>query len=351
MKLIIDKNISFIHSVFDSVCDVSCLPSGDIDNKAVKDADALIVRTRTHCDKALLDGSQVRFIASATTGDDHIDFDFCRKHNIEVFVAKGCNASSVAQWVGAAIGLWIETKRLNSKDLTLGIVGYGNVGKEVEKIAKMLDIRVLLNDPLLEEKAKNHNFVSLQTIAQNSDIVTFHTPLTVEGEFSTIHLANRDFFNKIKPNSLIINAARGRVVDEKELLSNYKRGKIGGFVLDCWENEPNISLELLRNAFLATPHIAGYSADGKANATNMCVRALSRFFSLEINDFTADLPQKKSCYCRSENVLKLLSESYDILTDSEKLKHLPDKFEFFRNHYPIRREIEFSIFTAPQKKV
>ncbi|MDR1545075.1 MAG: 4-phosphoerythronate dehydrogenase [Prevotellaceae bacterium] len=360
MKIVIDQNIPFINGVFENVAEVQYFKGQNIDNQSVKDADALIIRTRTKCGEALLYGSKVRFIATATAGTDHIDFDFCEKNGIEIYSAAGCNASSVAQYLGSAIGEWSFCNNLNISDLTVGIVGWGNVGKEVENLCNALKIKVLLNDEPLKKlgmaqvcnsclkkdsapiaNRREQSLVSLQTIAENCDIITFHTPLTFEDEFATKYLANAAFFNSLKRKPLIINAARGGVVNEQELLKAYENGKIAGFALDCWENEPSISPELLQKAFIATPHIAGYSLDGKKNATEMCVQTVSRFFNLGLNDFfVKNFSAKKIIHAKNNELLKILCENYDIKFDSDRLQQNPQKFEDFRNNYYERREIE-----------
>jgi len=369
MKFVIDKNIPFISGVFESVAEVQYLSSQEINNQTIKNADALIIRTRTRCNEQLLKDTKVRFIATATAGSDHIDFDFCKKNNIEVAVAFGCNARSVAQYVGAAICFYttrhcgldpqsplksvikkqgIAGQARNDEGLTIGIVGYGHVGKEVEKVAKLLNFNVLLNDPPLQKATGDKKFVSLQQIAENADIITFHTPLTFDGEFPTKNFADKVFFENLKHKPLIINTARGGVVDETELLKAYKNEKIADFVLDCWENEPKISHELLQNALIATPHIAGYSVDGKANATKISVRAVAEFFNFDkLKNFEVILPknEKKCTDNKSVQALFFLRlfklENYDINFDSEKLKSNPENFEFFRNNYPERREIDY----------
>jgi erythronate-4-phosphate dehydrogenase len=338
MKIVIDKNIPFVKGIFDSICEILYLHAKDIDNESVIDADVLIVRTRTKVNEQLLANSKIRLVCSATAGYEHIDFDYCRKNAIEVFVARGCNAVSVAQYTASAIGFWVKNNNLNINDLTLGIVGWGFAGKEVEKIANILGMNVLINDVPLEKLGVEKNFVSLQTIAQQADIITFHTPLTFEGEHKTFHLAGKDFFNNLRHKPLIINAARGGVIDEKELLCAYNSEIISDCVLDSWENEPNISIDMLKNSLLATPHIAGYSADGKANATKMCVEKIDNFFGLNLKPFTSNLPDRK-IFSKSSDILKIFVESYNIQLDSSNLKNRPEKFEFLRNNYPERREI------------
>lgn len=342
MKIVIDRNIPFIEGVFDDVCSVEYLPSAVIDHISVKEVDALIVRTRTRCDKALLLGTNIKMIATATAGYEHIDMDFCRKAGIEVFVARGCNASSVAQYIGSVLSVWTVKKRLDISTLTLGIVGYGFVGKAVEKMANKLGVKVLVNDPPLEQSGVRHDFVSLSDIAEQCDIISFHTSLTNDGKFPTYHLADTAFFERCAKRPLIVNAARGGVVDEQTMTEAYRDGRIGGFAIDCWEGEPNINSHILEEAFIATPHIAGYSADGKANATAMCINAISEYFSLNGLAVQTKLSPKQINMSQGSELLQTLIQNYDIERDSVGLKNNPEKFEYFRNNYPERRELELS---------
>ena len=342
MKIVIDRNIPFIEGVFDDVCSVEYLPSAVIDHMSVKEVDALIVRTRTRCDKALLLGTNIKMIATATAGYEHIDMDFCRKAGIEVFVARGCNASSVAQYIGSVLAVWTAKKRLDISTLTLGIVGYGFVGKAVENMANKLGVKVLMNDPPLEQSGVRHDFVSLSDIAEQCDIISFHTSLTNDGKFPTYHLANSAFFERCAKRPLIVNAARGGVVDEQAMAEAYRDGRIGGFAIDCWEGEPNIDSHILEEAFIATPHIAGYSADGKANATAMCINAISEYFSLNCLAMQTKLSPKQINMAQGSQLLQTLIKNYDIERDSVGLKNNPEKFEYFRNNYPERRELELS---------
>jgi erythronate-4-phosphate dehydrogenase len=338
MKIIVDKNIPFIQGIFDGICETIYLSTKDIDSNSVIDADVLFVRTRTKVNGQLLANSKIKLVCSATAGCEHIDFDYCQRNAVEVFVARGCNAVSVAQYIGTVIAFWANYNHLNINNLTLGIVGWGFVGKEVEKIANLLKINVLINDVPLEKLGIEKKLVSLQTIAQQSDIITFHTPLTFAGEHLTFHLADKDFFTNLKHKPLIINAARGGVLDEKELLAAYSSQIISGYVLDCWENEPNISSEVLKNSLLATPHIAGYSVNGKANATKMCIEKTDTFFGLKLVPFPNNISYNK-VFSKNDNILKIFAENYNIQFDSSNLKNNPKNFEFLRNYYPKRREI------------
>ena len=312
MKIIVDAYIPFLKGLLDDVAQVEYLSPTDITPEAVKDADALIIRTRTKCGEALLKGSKVQFIATATIGFDHIDTKYCAENGISWTNCPGCNADSVNNYIHAALTTIFGD---NTKGKTIGIIGVGNVGSRVARMAMNLGMKVLLNDPPRAEKEDPEEFVSLEEIKENSDIITVHTPLNKE----TFHIINDDFLASCKKTPLIINAARGEVCDTASLL-NYK----GEIVLDCWEGEPNINLELLEKVALGTPHIAGYSVDGKANGTRMSAEAVCKFFGIE-KEINIEVPGEKGI-------------PYYIKGESDALKAHPELFESFRNNYPIRRD-------------
>ena len=323
MKVIVDNKIPYIEGVIEKIADeVVYLPGGGFTKELVKDADALIVRTRTHCNRELLEGSQVKFIATATIGYDHIDTAYCQKAGIEWTNCPGCNAGSVEQYVCSALQLLSTKKGLDLKNATLGVIGVGHVGSRVVRMAESLGMRVLKNDPPRADKGES-GFVGLETIARECDVITFHTPLIREGKYRTFHLADEDFFFGLHRTPFVINSSRGEVVDTASLLVALAAGRVKDVVIDTWEYEPMISRELMEVAFLATPHIAGYSADGKANATRMSLEALCRFFGIDA-DFQI-YPQEGP-------------DDYDPTRDSEWLKKSPEKFEWFRGNYPVRRE-------------
>ena len=323
MKVVIDHKIPYIKEAIEKIADeVVYLPGNAFTPEAVKDADALIVRTRTRCNRELLEGSQVKFIATATIGYDHIDTAYCQEAGITWTNCPGCNAGSVEQYIFSTLCLLKEKKGLDLKKATLGIVGVGHVGGRVKRMAEALGMKILLNDPPRADRGEE-GFVDLETILRESDVITFHTPLNREGKYATYHLVDEDLLFSLKRTPFIINASRGEVVDTASLLAALAAGKVKGAVIDTWEYEPSISRELLEVAFLATPHIAGYSADGKANATRMSLEALCRFFGIEA-DFKI-VPPEGPC-------------DYDPTRDSEWLKAAPEKFEWFRGNYPIRRE-------------
>lgn len=323
MKVVVDNKIPYIKEAIEGIADeVVFLSGADFTPEAVKDADALIVRTRTRCDRALLEGSRVKFIATATIGYDHIDVEYCREAGIEWTNCPGCNAGSVEQYVHAVLLLLSREKGLKLEEATLGVVGVGHVGSRVARMAETLGMRVLLNDPPRADRGEK-GFVDLPTIARECDVITFHTPLNRDGKYATCHLVDENFLFGLGRTPYLINASRGEVVDTASLLAALAAGRVKEAVIDTWEYEPRISRELMEVALIATPHIAGYSADGKANATRMSLEALCRFFGVEA-DFVIAPPEGPS--------------DYDPRRDSEWLKSSPDKFEWLRGNYPVRRE-------------
>ena len=337
MKVIVDNKIPYIAGEIEKIADkVVYLPGDAFTKEEVKEADALVVRTRTHCNRDLLEGSQVKFIVTATIGFDHIDTEYCHEAGIAWTNCPGCNAASVEQYIHSVLLLLMREMGLKLEEATLGIVGVGHVGSRVKRMAESLGMKVLLNDPPRADKGEK-GFVDLAKIAEACDVITFHTPLYMEGNYRTYHLAGEDFLFSLQKNPYIINSSRGEVVDTASLLAALSAGKVRGVVIDTWEYEPVISRELMEVAFLATPHIAGYSADGKANATRMSLEALARFFGVEA-DFCV-MPPEYSGIQFSDDAEEAYLQAYNPTRDSEWLKKCPEKFEWFRGSYPLRREM------------
>ena len=329
MKIIIENHIPFIHGIFDAVADVVYLPSDQITAEVMKDADALITRTRTRCNEALLTGSKCRFIATATIGTDHIDLDYCHKAGITVVSAPGCNAPAVAQYVLTSIYHTVG----DFCGHCLGVVGVGHVGSIVARWAEGLGMKVLRNDPIREENEGGDEFVSLAQIAGQCDIITFHTPHTLAGKYPTHHLADGKFFNSLIRKPVVINSARGPIVDTPMLIEALKEGKVSKTIIDCWEGEPSISTELLSMASIATPHIAGYSYEGKVRATIAVAEALAKHFNLNVR-----LTTEKPADAPDTVTLQELLSSYNPQVDTDNLKRNPEKFETLRNEYDFRHE-------------
>jgi len=348
IKIIADNKIPFLSGLFDGIAEIQFLPAKEITNKTITDADALIIRTRTKCNADLLTNTNVKFIASATIGFDHIDTYFCKENNIKWTNAPGCNACSVVQYIESALLNLAQKYNFSLAAKTLGIVGVGNVGKRVIKIAEKLKMNVLLNDPPRQRNEKSTEFVSLENIQQNADIITIHAPLNRVGEDKTFHLVDSEFLRKVKKTAFVINSARGEIIDNRALKFALHEKKIAGAVLDVWENEPNLDLDLLSLVSFGTPHIAGYSTDAKANCTLSSFKSVCEFFNLECDnqlelsipkpdkiDFEIDCEKKTEQQIQTE----IINLAYDINFDDIRLRKSPQEFENLRNNYFLRRKL------------
>jgi erythronate-4-phosphate dehydrogenase len=347
MKIVADDKIPYLKGVLEPYAEVVYKPGKAISNRDVKDADALIIRTRTKCDANLLEGSSVKFIATATIGFDHIDQNYCRENNIYWTNAPGCNSSSVQQYIASVLAKLFRTEETLPGQSTLGIIGVGNVGSKVEKLGRTLGMKVMLNDPPREREEGGDQWSSLEEVIEKADIISLHVPLNTEGANKTHHLADRNFLDKIKPNTILINTSRGEVVDNAALKQALKEKTLKTAVLDVWENEPNIDQELMELLALATPHIAGYSRDGKANGTAQSIRTLSRFFGLGLDDwYPGNIEKPENPVIRikpygkpaQEIVLEAIEATYDVSADDSRLRENPETFEKQRGDYPVRRE-------------
>lgn len=357
MKIIIDDKIPFMRGQAERLGTAVYLPGAAITADDVRDADALIVRTRTRCDEALLKGSRVKFIATATIGFDHIDTAWLAKNGIGWTNCPGCNAGSVAQYVESALLLLARAGCIRlDVATTLAVVGVGHAGTQVALMAKRLGLNLLLCDPLrlqgsggVEEGSAAAGGIAdaaccatLDDVCRQADIITFHTPLTRQGLHATFHLASADFFSRLQRRPVVINSSRGEVVDTSALLGALRGGIVREAVVDTWENEPDISRELLDRAFLATPHIAGYSADGKANGTRMSLEAVARFFGVDCL-FDVEAPAVPPTFryypeAPDDAAANPSLALYDPRRDSDALKADPVTFERLRGNYPLRRE-------------
>jgi len=347
-KFIIDDKIPFLKGVFEPFAEVNYFPGEKITPEKIKNADALIIRTRTICNEELLLGSNVKMIASATIGFDHIDKDYCSKNGIKWTNAPGCNSGSVMQFMASVLVRLSQKHNFRFSEKTLGIIGVGNVGAKVAKLADALGMKVLLNDPPRERKEGKGNFVSIEEIQEKADIISFHVPLIREGIDKTYHMFDDSFIAALKNKPIILNSSRGEVLDESVLKNGLKEGKIESAVLDVWENEPDIDLELLDLVDIATPHIAGYSAEGKLNGTKMVIEAVSAHFNLDIEELNPLLLSNENLNveinCKGKLDEEIFSEAilhtYDVLNDNERFRESPTTFEKQRGNYPIRREFQ-----------
>lgn len=339
MKAVIDEKIPFLREALEGMGhSVVALPGVKICADDVADADVLFVRTRTRCDEALLRGSKVRFIGTATIGYDHIDADYCAENGIRWASAAGCNAGAVLQYVQSVIYAWSKERGCPVKGLSLGVVGVGEIGSRVAAWAEEAGMTVYRNDPPRQEREGGDAFVSLAEIAEKCDIITFHPTLEHAGSYPSYHLADEAFFASLKRCSLLINASRGPVVDNKALLAALENGALPDAVLDVWEDEPDLSLQLLNKVYIATPHIAGYSAEGKLNATGLVLKAFAEFSGYEGALPLPELPAPEPATVIANAIDEALLSIYNPCADSLRLKQSPSAFEEQRNNYLLRRE-------------
>lgn len=329
MLIVADSAIPFLDGVLDPFAEVVRIPGSAISAADVRHADALVVRTRTRCDASLLAGSDVRLVVTATIGFDHIDVGWCRARGIEVRTAAGCNARGVLQWVAGTLVRLSSMQGWQPQERTLGVVGVGHVGSLVAEYARGWGFGVVCCDPPRAARGET-GFVSLEELAARADIVTFHTPLAPD----TVHLAGDRFFASLRPGCTVINSSRGEVVDTAALLRSGLPCAV-----DVWEHEPDIDSALLSRAAVATPHIAGYSAQGKANATAAAVAAVAARFGLPIAGWYP--PQVSPSQPRSigwEELCSTVDRYFDAAAETVRLKSDPSGFESLRNNYRYRQE-------------
>lgn len=343
MKIVVDDKIPYIQAALRTLADeVVVKAGGEITAADVHDATILVVRTRTRCNRSLLEGSCVRLIVTATIGYDHLDTDYLEATGIEWHNCPGCNATSVAQYVCNSLLLLHIDRDLNLHDATLGIVGVGHVGTAVLEHARQWGIHhFLLNDPP-REAAGDHlanglPWTDLPNLLAQSDIITLHTPLTGSGPYPTHHLLDSHSFELMRRKPIIINAGRGGLIDEQALETAMDEGLVSDVILDTWEGEPHVNRSILNKVYIGTPHIAGYSADGKANATRMTLSAICRFLGRPMT-FDIQPPSLPESFPMSDDPTTLALQLYDPMRDSTLLKTHPEAFEQLRGSYPLRRE-------------
>ena len=347
IRIVADNKIPFLKGALEGVASVRYLPGSEISRNDLLDADALITRTRTICNRELLEGTGIRFIASATIGYDHIDMDFCERAGIVWTNAPGCNASSVQQYVVSALLCMAVRRGFDLDRLTLGVVGVGHVGSRVARAGQALGMKVLLNDPPRARAEGTEAFAPLEELLEQADVITLHVPLNKEGEDRTAGMVDNRFTGRMKQGAVLINTSRGGVVEEEALVRGLSSGKPGDAVLDVFRGEPAVSAGLLGAVTLDTPHIAGYSLDGKANGTGMAVRAVSRYFSLDMDDWQpSGIPLPEDPLLEVDAgplpdrglLWDLYRRTYDITRDDALLRKDPLAFERLRGDYPFRRE-------------
>ena len=343
MKIVADDKVPFLKGVFEPYADVVYKEGLSIGHEDIIDAEVLIIRTRTRCNADLLDGTSVKMIATATIGTDHIDLDYCSAHGIEVHNSEGCNAGGVMQYVFSALYGVAARKSIKLVDAVFGIIGVGHVGTKVKELAEYLGYKVLCYDPPRAEREGPEGFCSLEYLLTNSQIVTMHVPL----DDTTRGMADLDFFTLMRPGTIFINASRGEVVDEDALMMAIP--KLGAVIIDTWNHEPDINQDLVDMVDIATPHIAGYSYQGKQNGTAFAVQAVARHFGIDkLMDFypEADIPDHDPVLLdlKGKNqgeVAAVFQYNYPIFTDDFRFRMEPYLFEKLRSEYQYRREIYF----------
>jgi erythronate-4-phosphate dehydrogenase len=360
IHIVVNKHTPYVVQAFEKIGKVTALGSREITKDTVRDADILIVRSETKVDCDLLEGSRVKFVGTVTIGKDHVDEEYLAKNGITFVSAPGSNSNSVSEYVTGALLEIAYIKGFSLRDKTIGIIGVGNVGSKVWRKAEALGLRVLLNDPPLERQGSGYPLHSLDEVME-ADILTLHVPLTRSGPDATYHLFDEKRIRSMNHGAILFNTSRGAVVETESLQSALRNRHLEAAVLDVWEGEPNISASLLELVMLGSPHIAGYSLDGKVNALQMNYDAVCRFLSLPFNrDMKTLVPDpalpdikigmmKLSC----EHLLRdIVKECYDICLDDRSLRSLAsvpdtDRGEYFqklRAGYRIRREFfNFSV--------
>jgi erythronate-4-phosphate dehydrogenase len=347
VKIVADDKIPFLRGALEPFAEVVYIPGKEIIKEILKDADAILIRTRTRCNCDLLENTAVKFIGSATIGYDHIDTDYCERRNIFWTNSPGCNSSSVRQYIASALFMIASGSGFRLPGKTLGIIGVGNVGSKVESFARSIGMNILLNDPPRARREGPGDFTDLEQILDEADIITVHVPLSRAGEDKTWHMFDDLIFGRMKKHPWFINSSRGEVVSQASLHRALDKKILSGAVIDVWENEPDIDRDLLSKVYLGTPHIAGYSADGKANGTAMVVNALCSFFGLSSEDwYPSDIPDTSDTELVIEGngksfedvAMEAVLHTYDITADDRILRNDPGGFEKQRGAYPLRRE-------------
>ena len=356
MKIVADANIPFVKECFSSIGEVTTIGGREMTPWNVADADILLVRSITPVGVDLLAGSKVRFVGTATIGFDHIDLGFLESNNIGFASAPGSNANSAAEYVIAGLLDIGQKYALDLEGRSIGIIGVGNVGSRVAKKCTAMGMDVYLNDPPLKRQTGDAKYLPLEKL-YDCDFITFHTPLAFEGRDKTYHLADEKFFKSLKHRCVFVNASRGGVVDSSSLKSAIKSGRLRAVALDVWENEPDIDIELLKMIDIGTPHIAGYSLDGKIAGLIMIYQAACEYFSLEpkydMEDFlpepsVSEFKVNQNVTNEQDALLSAVQKIYRIDKDDARLRRVLDKpaedrgkyFDGLRKNYHVRREFQ-----------
>jgi erythronate-4-phosphate dehydrogenase len=353
MKIVMDENVLLGKESFSIIGDVVAVSGREITPEVIKDADILVVRSVTEVDEQLLRNSNVKFVGSATAGVDHVDTGYLEGRGIGFASAPGSNSNSVAEYVISALLLLDRKDKISLDELSLGVVGVGNVGSKVVKKAEGLGLEVLQNDPPLKRETNDKIFLGLDEL-MDCDVITLHVPLYLSGADKTLNLFDEKRINKMKRGSVLINTSRGKVVEQFALKSALRKGHLSGAILDVWEYEPDIDKEMLELVDIGTSHIAGYSYDGKVKGTRMVFDSICEFFSLN-KEWKVKLPSPEIPYIevacnRTEDLAEIIADVvfrvYDVKEDDSKLREIlnlegkekKDFFDALRADYRVRRE-------------
>jgi erythronate-4-phosphate dehydrogenase len=364
MNIIADKSIPYIGHFFNSIGNLTLLDSKEISQSALKNTDILVVRTVTQVNQELLEGTPIKYVATATSGYDHIDIDYLNTKDIGFAHAPGCNARSVAEFVLSSLFVVSELKGFELINKSVAIIGCGNVGSIVSSFINGLGLDCHRYDPPRQKNEDKVNFSTLNDIKM-ADIITIHVPLVSHGPYKTSNLINADFLSGLKPNVVLINTSRGDVIDEKSLCHFIDSNSGCSIVLDVWKNEPDINIELLHKVSIATPHIAGYSLDGKFKGTYEIYKKVCDYFKIKYTKSELIcLPEYENNhiqlgeYDNEIDAIKMATlASYDVRTDSAALSNLQNVddhnkagyFSGLRNNYSIRREFSSMTVSLPER--
>lgn len=344
INILAESTVPYLRGVLERLGKVTYLPSAEFTPETVRDKNWLIVRSITKCTQKLLEGSRVKLITTATIGFDHIDTYYCAANGITWKNAPGCNAHAVAQWFGSALAYLEREEGYTFRGKTIGIVGVGHVGSLVKEVAEAWGMTVLQNDPPRAESEGPEGFVSLEEVYAECDVITFHTPFTKEGPHPTYHLFSEESLSKLGKRPLLVNACRGGVTCNDAILKGLESGQLAGAVIDCWENEPNISRELLEKVLLGTPHIAGFSADGKRNGAVACLVNGCNYFGIDtaiLGKIEPPLPEDPAIRISPNDAhpeATAMLHTFDIKVIDETLRSGKVPFEEMRKDHPYPRE-------------
>ena len=351
MKIVADKAIPYARRFFSTLGEVDLLDSRDITPAAVRDADCLVIRSVTRVDEQLLNSSRVKCVGSNSSGTDHVDMDYLATRGVPLFNAKGCNANSVAEYVLSCLFVLSEQSGVGLEGKTAGIIGCGHVGARLRSLLRIIGIKTQVYDPLIRDEHGRFAFRDLDSVL-SSDIITMHVPLTTAGEYPSAGMVDRQFLGRLKKDVIFVNTARGGVVNEPDLVDFARDNGACRLVLDVWSNEPDINVELFALAALATPHIAGYSARARLNATRRVYEQVCACFDADATADAVLLADEDAELNLSgfdsvpDAVRTAVLASYDVRSDCAALKGLaetaPHKrgalFNSLRTDYPSRRE-------------